>query len=130
MVEDTLLNYLILYAFLELYEVWWQKANTILGMLARMYGEYQKSVFVFLLMHPTFYFAIMFVMISDYNPYALMLVSLKGGDILTKMFLLKKVFIDRNISEEFTQELLTPLAKWMPFLGLFIYLPLIYFTLV
>jgi hypothetical protein len=46
------------------------------------------------------------------------------------MFLLKKVFIDRDISEEFTQELLTPLAKWMPFLGLFIYLPLIYFTLV
>ena len=130
MVEDTLLNYLILYAFLELYEVWWQKANTILGMLARMYGEYQKSVFVFLLMHPTFYFAIMFVMISDYNPYALMLVSLKGGDILTKMFLLKKVFIDRDISEEFTRELLTPLAKWMPFLGLFIYLPLIYFTFV
>jgi hypothetical protein len=126
MIEDTLINYLILYTFLELYEVQWQKANTILGMLARMYEQYRKSVFVFLLMHPTFYFAIMFMMITNYNEFAVILLLVKGVDILTKMFLIKKLFIEKNLSESLSVELLMPLKKWMPYIGLSIYLPLIY----
>jgi len=126
MMEDTLLNYLFLYIFLELYEVQWQKANTLIGMLARMYEQYQKSAFVFLLMHPTFYFAIMFAMISGYNEYSLILLSIKAIDIATKMVLLKKVFIDKELSEELSLALLQPLHKLLPYIGIFIYPPLIY----
>ena len=128
MLEDTLLNYLILYTLLELYEVQWQKANTMLGMLARMYEQYAKNIFVFLLMNPTFYFAIMFMMVSDYNEYAIALFVIKGVDVATKMVLIKKVFIDKELSEEMTLALLSPLHKLLPYIGLLIYPPLIYLT--
>lgn len=126
MLEDTLFNYIVLYILLELYEVQWQKANTLIGMLARMYGQYQKSAFVFLLMHPTFYFAIMFAMVSGYNEYSLILLSIKAVDVATKMVLLKKVFIDKELSKELSLALLQPLHKLLPYIGLLIYPPLIY----
>ena len=126
MIEDTLLNYLILYIVLEIYEVQWQKANTMIGMLARMYEQYRKNIFVFLLMHPTFSFALMFGMITNYNEYALILLGIKTIDIVTKMVLIKKVFIDKQLSEEMTLALLAPLNKFMPYIGLLVYPPLIY----
>jgi hypothetical protein len=126
MIEDTLVNYLILFIVLELYEVQWQKANTIIGMLARMYSHYAKNIFVFLLMHPTFYFAIMLMITSDYNTYAIALFLIKGIDIATKMILLKKVFIDKEVSEELTLALLAPLNRAVAYIGLFVYPPLIY----
>ena len=128
MIEDTLLNYLILYTLLELYEVQWQKANTMLGMLARMYEQYDKSAFVFLLMNPTFYFAIMFVLISNYNEYAVTLLVIKGIDVATKMILMKKVFIDKSLSKEMTLALVAPIHRLLPYIGLFVYPPLIYLT--
>ncbi len=126
MIEDTLLNYLVLYIALEIYEVQWQKASTMIGMLARMYEQYRKNIFVFLLMHPTFYFSIMFAIISNYNEYALVLVGIKTIDIVTKMTLIRKVFIEKNLSPEMTFALLSPLNKFMPYVGLFVYPPLIY----
>ena len=125
---DTLINYLVLYIFLELYEVQWQKANTMIGMLARMYEQYNKSAFVFLLMNPTFYFAMMFVLISDFNEYAVILLAIKGIDVVTKMILIKKVFIDKNLSEEMTLALLSPIHRLLPYIGLLVYPPLIYLT--
>ncbi|MBT5935202.1 hypothetical protein [Sulfurimonas sp.] len=126
MIEDALLNYLLLYIVLEIYEVQWQKANTMIGMLARMYEQYRKNIFVFLLMQPTFYFSIMFAIISNYNEYALVLVGIKTIDIVTKMTLIRKVFIEKNLSAEMTLALLSPLNKFMPYVGLLVYAPLIY----
>ena len=126
MIEDTLLNYLVLYIALEIYEVQWQKSNTMIGMLTHMYEQYRKNIFVFLLMHPTFYFSIMFAMISNYNKYALVLVGIKTIDIVTKMTLIRKVFIEKDLSLEMTLTLLSPLNKFMPYVGLFVYTPLIY----
>lgn len=126
MIEDTLLNYLVLYIALEIYEAQWQKANTMIGMLARMYEKYRKNIFIFLLMHPTYYFSIMFAIISNYNEYALVLVGIKTIDIVTKMTLIRKVFIEKDLSPEMTLALLSPLNKFMPYVGLFVYTPLIY----
>ncbi len=114
---------------LELYEVLWQKANTLLGMLARMYQHYHKSVFVFLLMHPTFYFLLFFMMLSDYNLYAVILLGIKTIDIAMKLILIKQVFIDKEMSSEMSLMLLTPLHKFLPYMGLVAYPPLIYMAL-
>ena len=126
MIEDTLFNYLLLYTLLEIYEVWWQKATTMLGMLARMYEHYRQNIFVFLLMHPTFYFFALFMLFTNYNGYAVALFVIKGVDIATKMVLIKKVFIEKELSEEMSVALLTPLHFLMPYIGLVIYPPLIY----
>jgi len=115
------LTIIALYVVLELYEVQWQKAETIMGMLARMYEQYRKSIFLFLIMHPTFYFGVWFVLVTNYNPYAVALLGFKSADIITKILLIKKVFIDKELSEEFTLSLFTPIGSYMPYMGLLLY---------
>lgn len=129
MVEDTLLNYIFIFILLEIYEVYWQKATTLIGMLARMFEFYNKNIFIFLLKHPTFYFAIWFMIVTDYNIYALGLFAIKMLDIGTKIFLMKKVFIDKDISPELSLTILAPLNKYLPYIGVIAYPPLIFLAL-
>ena len=117
----TVLTYIVLYILLELYEVEWQKAHTIMGMLARMYQWYQKSAFLFLLMHPTLYFGIYFVMLTHFNGYAVALLSFKAADVLTKMFLIKKVFIEQSLDKEMQEALFTPIGSVLPYIGIVLY---------
>jgi len=130
MFNDYIINILLLFIVLEVYEIQWQKAQTMIGMLARMYQHYQKSVILFLVMHPTFYFAIWFLMVNEDNGYAAALLFIKTIDIALKLMLIKQVFIDKEISRETSLALLAPLHKWMPYIGLGVYLPLIYMVLV
>ncbi len=119
--QDTLLYTVVGYMFLELYEVQWQKAQTIMGMLARMYQYYHKSIFLFFIMHPTFYFGIWFMFATNYNPYAVALLGFKSADIVSKIVLIKKVFIDKELSAELTQSLFVPIGPYLPYIGLVIY---------
>ena len=77
MINDVIINYILIFIILEIYEISWQKAPSIMGMLIRMYKYYQKSIFVFLIMQPTFYFAIGFAMLSNYAPSAMILLFIK-----------------------------------------------------
>lgn len=129
MIIENFLLYTVLYILLELYEVQWQKAETIMGMLARMYGQYSKSVFLFLIMHPTFYFAIWFVLETNYNGYAVVLLLFKSADILTKMLLIKKVFIDKDLDKEMQLSLFTPIGPYLPYAGLLLYPFFIYMAM-
>jgi len=119
----------LFYILLEIYEVQWQSAPTLMDMLLRMYKYYNKSIFLFLIMHPTLYFAIWLMMFSDYNLYALMLFLLKAADIFTKLYFIKQIFIDKQISDELKIVLLTPLDKYMPYMGVLVYPPLVYMAL-
>ncbi len=121
MIDELVLNYVFLFLILELYEVHWQKAQTIMGMLARMYQPYSKSVFLFLFMHPTFYFSLIFLMLTDYNIYAMILFSIKASDVIVKIFLIEQVFVKQEISQELTLSLLSPLHSLVPYIGVIIY---------
>lgn len=126
MINELILNYIIIYIFLEIYEVQWQKAATMVGMLARMYEYYKKSVFLFLIMHPTFYFSIFIMLVSNYNMYAVFFFSIKVLDIGMKIMLIKQVFIDKKVSQDLSLALLAPLNKYLPYMGLAVYPPFIY----
>ena len=125
MINDIIINYLLLFIVLEIYEVSWQKAPSIMGMLIRMHKHYSKSIFLFLLMHPTFYFAIGFVMLTDYAPSAMILLFIKTFDIATKILLIEQVFTKRELSQELSLILLAPINNFLPYIGLLIYPPLI-----
>ncbi|MDO9265810.1 MAG: hypothetical protein Q7U00_01890 [Sulfurimonas sp.] len=129
MIDDLILNYVLLFVFLELYEITWQKAPSIMGMVIRMYRYYSKSIFLFLLMQPTFYFSIGFVMLSDYNIYAMILLFLKTVDVATKILLIEQVFTKRKLSHDLSLILLAPINSFLPYLGLLIYPPLIILAL-
>jgi len=125
MPDELVLNYVLLFIFLEIYEVQWQKAQTVMGMLARMYQHYSKSIFLFLIMHPTFYFSIGFVMLSDYNAYAMILLFIKTVDLATKILLIEQVFRKQELSQDLILTLLTPIHNWLPYIGIVVYPPLI-----
>ena len=120
-IDDQILNYVILFIILELYEINWQKAETLMGMLVRMYQYYHKNIFLFLMMQPTFYFSIGFAMLSDYNPYALMLLFIKTIDIATKIQLLEQVFTKQELTHELNIVLLTPINRLLPYIGAVMY---------
>ena len=130
MIDEIILNYIIVYIVLEVYEVQWQKAATMIGMLARMYEHYKKSIFIFLVMHPTFYFAIYFMLLTDYNFYAVLLFCIKALDIGMKIMLIKQVFIDKKVSNELSVALLSPINKFLPYAGVAVYPFTIYLAFV
>ena len=96
-----------------------------MGMLIRMYKYYQKSIFVFLIMQPTFYFAIGFAMLSNYAPSAMILLFIKTFDIATKILLIEQVFTKKELSQDLSLVLLAPINSFLPYIGLIIYPPLI-----
>jgi hypothetical protein len=128
MINDLILNYILLFVLLEAYEISWQKAPTIMGMLLRMYKYYSVNIFLFLLMQPTFIFSIGFAMISEYNIYAMVLLFIKTVDVATKILLLEKVFSKKEISHEMSLMLLAPINSFVPYLGLFFYPILIFLS--
>jgi len=92
-----------------------------MGMLIRMHKQYAKSIFLFLIMNPTFYFSIWFAMISDYSLSAMILLFVKTMDVATKILLIEMVFIKKELSQDLALVLLAPISKFLPYLGLFIY---------
>jgi len=129
MINENIMIFLLLYAVLEVYEVLWQKGDRVVDMLGRIYRYYHKSVFLVLLMHPTFYFAIFFTLYTQYNGYAMALFVVKGVDVATKLILVKQVFVDRDIPDDVAMMLQIELGNIFPFIGLVVYLPLIYMAL-
>ena len=127
---ETLYLVLMLSILLELFEVQWQKADTLMKMLEHMYARYHKSVLLFLIMHPTFYFAIWLVMVTDASLAAVAMLFLKTIDIATKILLMQQLFEKKNSSKEMLVMLLATLHPWLPYLGFFIYVPMVYIALV
>lgn len=121
MINDLILNYILIFVFLELYEISWQKAPSIMGMVIRMNKYYEKSILLFLIMQPTFYFSIGFVMLSDYSIYAIIMLILKTADITTKILLIEQIFTKRELTQELGLILLAPINGFLPYMGLLIY---------
>jgi len=118
-----------LYILLELFEIIWQKGGNLITMLSRMYRYYSKSVLLFLLMHPTFYFGIGLAMMTDLALSAVALLLIKTIDIATKILLIQQVFEKRELSTEMSAMLVAPLHPIMPYLSIFVYTPLVYLAL-
>lgn len=121
MLDDAIINYIILFIILEYFEVSWQKAPSIMGMLLRMYYFYKKNILIFLLLHPTYYFAILFAMLCDLHWSAIILLFIKTFDIATKIKLIEQVFVKRELSQELALVLLAPIHKLLPYIGIIIY---------
>lgn len=123
------LTIVIVYIFLELFEVQWQKAKSMLEMLVRMHRVYQQNILSFFLLHPTFYFAIWLVMITDYQPPAIIMLAIKTLDLVIKVVFIQQIFERDELSPEMKMMMQAPLHPLMPYVGLLIYTPLVYLAL-
>lgn len=126
---ETLYGIALFYMALELFEISWQKAGSLMKMMVKLYQKYDRSVLLFLLFHPTYYFAIWLALATDYNAVAVAIVLIKTLDITTKILLIQQIFEKRELSPEMTAMLLTPIPPLLPYLSLFIYTPLVMLAL-
>jgi len=126
---ENILIILSIYAALELFEIQWQKGDTLMAVLGNLYRYYRKNIFLFFLMHPTFYIGIGLAMVTDLSFGAMALVFIKTVDIATKIILIQLIFEKREITVELSTILLAPLHPTMMYLSVAVYTPLVYFAL-
>jgi len=127
-IAETLIVALVL---AELFEAITQRSDTLLDMLKKLYSYYDKSIFLFFMMQPSFY-VILFASLSTgvLNVSMVFLLALKIFDMFYKMELIKKVFMEQNISKELTEMLVWKIPTWFFLIGLSMYPPLLYYALV
>jgi hypothetical protein len=89
--NEPLLALLCALIFFEFFEVVWQQGHSTRRYIATLLQVYSRSIFLFIALHPSFYFVIFCMMYAHvYTPLAWLLVSIKGLDIVVKL-----VFLDR-----------------------------------
>ena len=123
---STVFLYIVLYIVFELFEIWWQKSDTLYGVLQNIYRYYEKSIFLLLLIHPTFYLLVYLMMASGYDIYLQIALGLKLSDIALKILFIQKVFIKQEMDEEFRMMLGMKMEWYMLYFGVVFYPVLIY----
>jgi hypothetical protein len=116
--------------FLELIEAYFQRAGTLAEMIDKLYVYYNKSIFLFFLMHPTFYFVLCVALYFDvFNFYIIVILLFKTFDIFFKIEMIKQRYKGELIDPELEQMLNHKIASGMGLLGLFTYVPLLFMAI-
>jgi len=116
---------------LEVFEAMMQRAETLYGVMQKLYRWYHKSIFLFFLVHPTFYFMLFVVILTkQLNIYIILIISMKIFDLFYKLALLKKIFIQEEITRDMATMLAWKIPVWFFLTGLLLYPPLLYYGLV
>jgi len=127
--ENALLFTLILLVA-ELFEAYIQRSETLLGVLEKLYAYYDKSIFLFFLIQPGFYFILFVVLVTGVlNVSMIFLLAIKVFDIFYKIELIKKVFIIREVSPEIVQMLEWKIPPLFFLMGAGMYPPLLFYAL-
>lgn len=126
---ESVITLTLFYLLLEGFEVRWQKAPTMLEMLVRIHHRYRRSIFYFIFMHPTYFFAIWLILQSQLSAPSVILLFIKTVDIATKIVLMQQVFEKKEVSMQLHDMLMMPLEKWMPYVGFAVYPPLVLWAL-
>lgn len=128
--ENALLLTIIL-LFAELFEATIQRAQTLFGVLKKLYAYYRKSIFLFFLIQPGFYFILFTVLLTGVlNLTMVLLLAIKIFDIFYKIELIKKVFIEREVSQEIAQMLAWKMPSMFFWMGAVLYPPLLFYALI
>ena len=127
--ENALLLTIIL-LFAELFEATIQRAQTLFGVLKKLYAYYRKSIFLFFLVQPGFYFILFAVLLTGVlNLTMIILLALKVFDIFYKIELIRKVFIEHTVSRELAQMLQWKMPAMFFWMGAALYPPLLFYAL-
>jgi len=129
--ENYLIEIIIAMILLELFEASWQKAQSVEGVLYNAYIYYQKSIFLLFLMHPTFYF-VLFVSLATQtlNFGIIAILTLKAMDLIFKIDILKKHFIEHNLDLAFEGMIKAKVEPWLFSMGVLLYVPILFVSLV
>jgi len=127
---EILVELIIIMIILELIEAHLQKAETLKEMIEKLYLYYDKSVFLFFIIHPTFYFVLfvsLYLDILDF--YIVAILTIKTFDMFFKIELIKQCYLNKTIDDELKRMLTMQLTPWMSVLGVFIHAPLLFIAI-
>jgi hypothetical protein len=128
---DNALLLTSLLLFLELFEAFMQRSGTLYGVMENLYRWYRKSIFLFFLMHPAFYFTLFVVIATDIlNIYMIAILTLKIFDLFYKLELIKKIFLKQDVPQDLAAMLEWPIPSWFFLRGVLLYPPLLYYGLI
>jgi len=89
----------IVFVALELFESNWQKSDSFYGVIKNNYKVYSKSIFLFILLNPTFFYSIYLALtLNNFGFLMSSIVILKFMDISFRVHLMKKIDYDEDIS--------------------------------
>jgi len=127
---ENALIFTIILLFAELFEAYIQRSETLLGVLEKLYAYYKKSIFLFFLIQPGFYFILFVVLLTGVlNVSMVFLLAIKIFDIFYKIELIKKVFIEREVSQEIAQMLEWKIPAMFFLMGAGLYPLLLFYAL-
>jgi hypothetical protein len=127
---ENILLFTVILVMLELFEAYMQRADTLYGVVEKLYAWYSKSIFAFFLIHPAFYFTLFVVVVTDVlNAYIIALLTLKVFDLFYKIELIKKIFIEQNVPSELAGMLEWQIPSWFFLMGVGLYPPLLFYAL-
>ncbi|WP_245609213.1 hypothetical protein [Sulfurovum lithotrophicum] len=127
---ETALTLTLILVFLELFEAFMQRSDTLYGVMEKLYGWYRKSIFLFFLMHPAFYFILFVIVATDrLNIYMILILAFKIFDLFYKLELIKKIFIRGDLSPDLSAMLEWKIPSWFFLMGVSLYPPLLYYGL-
>ncbi len=93
--------------------------------LVRIRRRYERNIFTFFFMHPTYLFAIWLILQTQMSVASIALLFLKTVDIATKIVLMQQIFEKKEITPQLHDMLTARLEPWMPYIGLAVYVPLV-----
>ncbi len=125
------ITYLILILVaLELFEAYWQRSDTMAGVLANGYYYYRKSIFLLFLMHPSLYFVLFILFLTNsMNGWIITILLFKSVDIFMKIALMRSLFVYDDLDQEIREIIKEPITPWLFTLGMGLYPPLLYYAL-
>jgi len=127
---ENFTQFIIIMILLELIEANLQKANTLGDMINKLHIYYRKSVFLFFMLHPTFYFVLFLTFYLDIlNFYIVVILLIKTFDMFFKIELIRQRYHKQEMEEELKVMLELQMAPWMGFLGLFTHVPLLFIAI-
>ena len=127
---ENILIFVAILVALELFEAYLQQADTLYGVMEKLYVWYKKSIFVFFLIHPSFYFVLLVVVATDVlNIYMILILSFKIFDLFYKIELIKTIFIKQNVPAELSAMLEWQIPSWFFLIGVTLYPPLLFYAL-
>jgi len=127
---NILSQIVLLMLLIELIETNLHRAETLELMITRLYGYYQKSIFIFFLVHPSFYFVIFVsIYLNTLDFYMIFILLLKSLDIFFKIEMMRQRFVFKKMDVELEEMLKLKISPFITILSSLIYVPLLAMSL-
>lgn len=97
---DNLIFLFFLFVALELFEANWQKSDSLYGVIYNNFLVYQKSLFTFFILNPTFFYAlflIIYLQLDSFLMYTILIV--KFADVAFKISMMKKLSEGKKLED-------------------------------